>query len=103
MNWGTVGDFILYSVAPQVNSQTAASLISLFCCLQYLCECQFDDNIKFKTSVNEEEPDRMRLQPIGKDREGLMYWFQVDQDQNVRVYVEEQDDLYGATWKCVVR
>ncbi|XP_048120378.1 remodeling and spacing factor 1 [Alosa alosa] len=71
--------------------------------LKYLCECQFDDNIKFKTSVNEEDPDRMRLQPIGKDKQGLMYWFQLDQDQNVRVYVEEQDDLDGATWKCIVR
>ncbi|KAL2096481.1 hypothetical protein ACEWY4_008629 [Coilia grayii] len=71
--------------------------------LKYLCECQFDDNIKFKTSVNEEDPDRMRMQPIGKDKEGLMYWFQLDQDQNVRVYVEEQDDIDGATWKCIVR
>ncbi|XP_062409093.1 remodeling and spacing factor 1 [Sardina pilchardus] len=71
--------------------------------LKYLCESQFDDNIKFKTSVNEEDPDRMRLQPIGKDKQGLMYWFQLDQDQNVRVYVEEQDDLDGTTWKCIVR
>uniref|UniRef100_A0AAR2LB47 PHD-type domain-containing protein n=1 Tax=Pygocentrus nattereri TaxID=42514 RepID=A0AAR2LB47_PYGNA len=71
--------------------------------LKYLCECQFDDNLKFKTAVNEEEPDQMRLQPIGRDREGLLYWFQLDQDQNVRVYVEEQDDLDGSSWKCVVR
>ncbi|XP_063061424.1 remodeling and spacing factor 1 [Engraulis encrasicolus] len=71
--------------------------------LKYLCECQFDDNIKFKTSVNEEDPDRMRLQPIGKDKEGLMYWFQLDPEQNVRIYVEEQDDLDGASWKCIVR
>lgn len=77
--------------------------LSSFPPLQYLCECQFDDNIKFKTSVNEEDPDRMRLQPIGKDKEGLMYWFQLDPEQNVRIYVEEQDDLDGASWKCIVR
>ncbi|KAL7878295.1 hypothetical protein AOLI_G00092690 [Acnodon oligacanthus] len=71
--------------------------------LKYLCECQFDDNLKFKTAVNEEDPDQMRLQPIGRDREGLLYWFQLDQDQNVRVYVEEQDDLDGSSWRCVVR
>lgn len=71
--------------------------------LQYLCECQFDDNLKFKTAVNEEDPDQMRLQPIGRDREGLLYWFQLDQDQNVRVYVEEQDDLDGSSWRCIVR
>ncbi|XP_059401248.1 remodeling and spacing factor 1-like isoform X2 [Carassius carassius] len=71
--------------------------------LKYLCECQFDDNVKFKTTINEEDPDKMRLQPIGKDKDGLMYWFQIDQDHNVRVYVEEQDDLDGSSWKCIVR
>ncbi|XP_031428584.1 remodeling and spacing factor 1 [Clupea harengus] len=71
--------------------------------LKHLCECQFDDNVKFKTAVNEEDPDKMRLQPIGKDKDGLMYWFQLDQDSNVRVYVEEQDDLDGSSWKCIVR
>nr|XP_015197045.1 PREDICTED: remodeling and spacing factor 1 isoform X1 [Lepisosteus oculatus] len=71
--------------------------------LKYLCECQFDDNIKFKNVVNEEDPDAMRLQPIGRDKDGLMYWFQLDQDHNVRVYVEEQDDQDGSSWKCIVR
>ncbi|XP_057204741.1 remodeling and spacing factor 1 isoform X1 [Triplophysa rosa] len=71
--------------------------------LKYLCECQFDDNLKFKTLVNEEDPDNMRLQPIGRDKEGLMYWFQLDQEQNVRVYAEEQDDLDGSSWRCIAR
>ncbi|XP_065116640.1 remodeling and spacing factor 1 isoform X1 [Paramisgurnus dabryanus] len=71
--------------------------------LKYLCECQFDDNVKFKNAINEEDPDKMRLQPIGKDKDGLMYWFQLDQDHNVRIYVEEQDDLDGSSWKCIVR
>lgn len=71
--------------------------------VQYLCECQFDDNIKFKTAVNEEDPDQMRVQPIGRDKDGQTYWFQLDQDDNVRVYVEEQDDLDGSSWKCIVK
>ncbi|XP_028839776.1 remodeling and spacing factor 1 isoform X2 [Denticeps clupeoides] len=71
--------------------------------LKYLCECQFDDNVKFKMAINEEDPDKMRLQPIGRDKDGLMYWFQLDQDHNVRIYVEEQDDLDGSSWKCIVR
>ncbi|KAI3373304.1 hypothetical protein L3Q82_006605 [Scortum barcoo] len=71
--------------------------------LKYLCECQFDENVKFKTAINEEDPDKMRLQPIGRDKDGQMYWFQLDQDDNVRVYVEEQDDLDGSSWKCIVR
>uniref|UniRef100_A0A3P8WAW3 Remodeling and spacing factor 1b, tandem duplicate 1 n=1 Tax=Cynoglossus semilaevis TaxID=244447 RepID=A0A3P8WAW3_CYNSE len=65
--------------------------------LKYLCECQFDDNIKFKTAINEEDPDKMRLQPIGRDKDGQMYWFQLDQDDNVRLYLEEQDDLDGSS------
>uniref|UniRef100_A0A8D3AXE6 Remodeling and spacing factor 1-like n=1 Tax=Scophthalmus maximus TaxID=52904 RepID=A0A8D3AXE6_SCOMX len=71
--------------------------------LKYLCECQFDDNVKFKTAINEEDPDKMRLLPIGRDKDGQMYWYQLDQEDNVRVYVEEQDDLDGSSWKCIVR
>ncbi|XP_008280693.1 remodeling and spacing factor 1 isoform X2 [Stegastes partitus] len=71
--------------------------------LKYLCECQFDENVKFKTAINDEDPDKMRLQPIGRDKDGQMYWFQLDQDNNVRVYTEEQDDLDGSSWKCIVK
>ncbi|KAE8627791.1 hypothetical protein XENTR_v10007163 [Xenopus tropicalis] len=71
--------------------------------LKHLCECQFDDNLKFKNAINEEEADAMRLQPIGRDKDGLMYWFQLDQDHNIRMYIEEQDDQDGSTWKCIVR
>ncbi|KAM8977682.1 remodeling and spacing factor 1 [Pelodytes ibericus] len=71
--------------------------------LKHLCECQFDDNLKFKNIINEEDADDMRLQPIGRDKDGLMYWLQLDQDQNIRMYIEEQDDQDGSTWKCIVR
>uniref|UniRef100_A0A665TD03 Remodeling and spacing factor 1 n=1 Tax=Echeneis naucrates TaxID=173247 RepID=A0A665TD03_ECHNA len=71
--------------------------------LKYLCECQFDDNLKFKTAINEEDPEKMRLQPVGRDRYGLIYWLQLDHEQNIRLYTEEQDDLDGSTWKCIVR
>lgn len=76
----------------------------LFCVFfQFLCESQFDENVKFKTAINDEDPDKMRLQPIGRDKDGQMYWYQQDQDNNVRLYIEEQDDLDGASWKCIVR
>ncbi|XP_053161419.1 remodeling and spacing factor 1 isoform X2 [Hemicordylus capensis] len=71
--------------------------------LKYLCECQFDDNLKFKNIINEEDADAMRLQPIGKDKDGLTYWYQLDQEHNIRMYVEEQDDQDGSSWKCIVR
>ncbi|XP_062861174.1 remodeling and spacing factor 1 [Trichomycterus rosablanca] len=103
----------LVKVCQECNSQFAWELerkgypeMSMNCkadILKYLCECQFDENMKFKMAVNEEDPDQMRLQPIGKDEEGLLYWFQLDQDQNVRLYVEEQDDLNGSSWRCIVR
>lgn len=75
----------------------------VFLLFQYLCECQFDDNLKFKNIINEEDADAMRLQPIGRDKDGLMYWYQLDQEHNVRMYIEEQDDQDGSTWKCIVR
>ncbi|XP_055082134.1 remodeling and spacing factor 1 isoform X2 [Periophthalmus magnuspinnatus] len=71
--------------------------------LKYLCECQFDENLKLKMSVNEEEPESMRLQPIGRDRQGHLYWLQLDQEHNIRLYTEEQDDSDGSTWRCIVR
>lgn len=54
-------------------------------------------------AINEEDPEKMRLQPIGRDRQGLLYWLQLDHEQNIRLYTEEQDDLDGSTWKCIVR
>ncbi|XP_048388394.2 remodeling and spacing factor 1 isoform X1 [Stegostoma tigrinum] len=71
--------------------------------LKYLCECQFDDNLKFKNALNEEEPDAMRIHPIGRDKDGLMYWYQLDQEFNVRLYTEEQDDQDGTSWRLIVR
>ncbi|XP_063807363.1 remodeling and spacing factor 1 isoform X2 [Pseudophryne corroboree] len=71
--------------------------------LKHLCECQFDDNLKFKNAINEEDADAMRLQPLGRDKDGLMYWYQLDQEHNIRMYIEEQDDQDGSTWKCIVR
>ncbi|KAL0973112.1 hypothetical protein UPYG_G00199120 [Umbra pygmaea] len=71
--------------------------------LKYLCEMQFDDNLKFKTLVNEENAEAMRLQPVGRDQQGLMYWLQTDVQHNIRLYTEEQDDWDGSTWRCIVR
>ncbi|XP_069496069.1 remodeling and spacing factor 1 [Ambystoma mexicanum] len=71
--------------------------------LKHLCECQFDDNVKFRNFINEEDADTMRLQPVGRDKDGLMYWYHLDQDNNIRMYIEEQDDQDGSSWKCIVR
>ena len=44
--------------------------------LQYLCERQFDDNLKFRAEVlNKEEADEMREKPLGRDKNGMLYWY----------------------------
>ena len=44
---------------------------------QFLCDSQFDEpKSKFRLAVNEIEPETMRIQPIGRDKMGLVYWFQ---------------------------
>ncbi|CDQ86464.1 unnamed protein product [Oncorhynchus mykiss] len=103
----------LAKVCQDINSSWAWELehkgyqdLSMECktsILKYLCEIQFDDNLKFKTLVNEEEAEAMRLQPLGRDRQGLMYWLQTDAQHNIRLYTEEQDDWDGSTWRCIVR
>ena len=82
--------------------------------LKSLCEKQFDYNLKFKELVsqtNQKEipqlsstlpTNQLRLAPIGSDRRGQVYWFQLDSDVNLRVYAEEPDDLSGATWTLKV-
>ena len=42
---------------------------------QNLLECQFDSNIKFKDRINELLPEDMRVLPIGRDKNGLAYWY----------------------------
>ena len=38
-------------------------------------EGQFDGNQKFKDKINEKTAEEMRLQPIGRDKHGLAYWY----------------------------
>ncbi|KAJ8031204.1 Remodeling and spacing factor 1 [Holothuria leucospilota] len=71
--------------------------------LKYLCETQFDDNPKFKNIVNKETPEEQKIKPIGRDKLGLVYWFQKDHDCNIRIYREEQDDIDETSWQTVGR
>merc|ERR1712130_30897 len=63
-----------------------------------LCEAQFDLNAKFKLDINKLESASLRMQPIGKDKLGNAYWFQVDAEANIRVYREDLDE---ETWELV--
>jgi len=42
---------------------------------QNLLEKQFDQNSTFKEKINKLAPEDMRFQPIGRDKNGLAYWY----------------------------
>ncbi|XP_078613703.1 remodeling and spacing factor 1-like isoform X3 [Branchiostoma floridae x Branchiostoma japonicum] len=72
--------------------------------LKYLCERQFDDNLKFRAEVlNKEEAEEMREKPLGRDKNGMLYWYMQDADTNLHLYREEPDDQYNSTWQVVCR
>lgn len=68
--------------------------------LQELLEMQFDYNIKFKTEINRMSADELRSQPLGRDKSGHAYWFQSDENYQIRVYKEDLDE---ETWTLVAK
>lgn len=38
-------------------------------------ESQFDCNNKFKDKINETPIEDMRFQPVGRDKNGMAYWY----------------------------
>ncbi|CAD6228659.1 GSCOCG00006484001-RA-CDS [Cotesia congregata] len=61
-------------------------------------ETQFDSNQRFKNDVNKQPASELRLEPLGRDKTGLAYWFQLDDDCNIRVYREDIDE---ESWELV--
>ncbi|KAL3072444.1 hypothetical protein niasHS_017418 [Heterodera schachtii] len=72
--------------------------------MKALCDSQFDYNLKFKENIaNSFRHNELRLAPIGTDKRGQMYYFQVDYDLEFRVYSEETDDMAGVSWSLRAR
>ena len=68
--------------------------------LKNLLEAQFDGNIKFKTEINTKAAEELRSEPLGRDKLGNLYWYQVDGSATLRVY---KDDPEEETWEVVAQ
>jgi remodeling and spacing factor 1 len=66
--------------------------------LKNLLEAQFDANVKFKNSVNAKPSTELRIEPFGRDKDGNVYYVQMDEKANIRVYLENTDE---ETWAVV--
>ena len=65
------------------------------CNLQLLLECQFDQNDKLKSSVNKGfEADELRMQPIGRDLDGFIYWYHEVRQYNFSVSLLILDTIF---------
>lgn len=60
--------------------------------LKNLLENQFDVNVKFKNLINGKASQALRMEPFGKDKDGNVYYCQMDEKANIKVYQENQDE-----------
>lgn len=65
-----------------------------------LLEMQFDYHIKFKNGVNKLTAEELRTHPLGRDKAGHAYWFQSDDNYQIRVYKEDVDE---ETWTLIAK
>jgi remodeling and spacing factor 1 len=60
--------------------------------IKNLLEGQFDVNAKFKNLINAKPSHDLRLEPFGKDKDGNVYYCQLDERANIKIYQENLDE-----------
>uniref|UniRef100_A0AC35UCN0 PHD-type domain-containing protein n=1 Tax=Rhabditophanes sp. KR3021 TaxID=114890 RepID=A0AC35UCN0_9BILA len=64
---------------------------------KHLCLAQFDYNNKFKEALsNTLDFHQYKFAPIGSDKNNKKYWFAVDSDYCIRMFVEDIKDEYSS-------
>jgi remodeling and spacing factor 1 len=66
--------------------------------IKHLLEGQFDINAKFKNLINAKPSSSLRLEPFGRDKDGNVYYCQMDEKANIKIYQENLDE---ETWSVV--
>lgn len=66
--------------------------------IKNLLESQFDTNVKFKAAINQKPSTALRLEPFGRDKDGNVYYCQMDEKANIKIYQENLDE---ETWSVV--
>jgi len=68
--------------------------------LKNLMESQFDWNERIRMLVDDLPVETLRIEPTGTDIEGKIYWTQIDDHAEIRIYTE---DYRHDTWGNVVQ
>ncbi|KAK2719889.1 hypothetical protein QYM36_005385, partial [Artemia franciscana] len=69
--------------------------------LKYLVETSLDNpGAGLKAEILRLGPEGLRFQPIGRDKHGRKYWYIVDTECNIWLYMEDEDD---EKWELLAR
>lgn len=70
-----------------------------------LLECQFDENQRFRSALqnNLEDVEWLRSRPFGRDTKGYDYWFFIDSEYTFRLFKNYYDDDTYKTWELIAR
>ncbi|KAI0977726.1 hypothetical protein GJ496_007353 [Pomphorhynchus laevis] len=81
----------LSHIADQLNESESYESLSpetRLLLLKTVVDCQLDENSRLRTFLSEQPADCVRSTPVGKDKNGICYWFFEDSEYSVRLFNE---------------